>query len=73
MAGKLQIQRGIEVGHVFYWVTLFEKLGAPIWTAGSDAPAQMAATGSASHVLLGRAIEQGHDERGIIWPIRSPR
>ncbi|HEX4585794.1 MAG TPA: proline--tRNA ligase [Burkholderiaceae bacterium] len=68
--GRLQIQRGIEVGHVFYLGTLYsDKLGATyLDEQGQTRPLEMGCYGIGVTRLLGAAIEQGHDERGIIWP-----
>jgi prolyl-tRNA synthetase len=68
--GRLQIQRGIEVGHVFYLGSLYsEKLGATyLDESGQAHPVQMGCYGIGVTRLLGAAIEQNHDERGIIWP-----
>jgi prolyl-tRNA synthetase len=68
--GRLQIQRGIEVGHVFYLGTLYsEKLGAVyLDESGQAHPIEMGCYGIGVTRLLGAAIEQNHDERGIIWP-----
>jgi prolyl-tRNA synthetase len=68
--GRLQIQRGIEVGHVFFLGTLYsEKLGATyLDESGQPHPIQMGCYGIGVTRLLGAAIEQSHDQRGIIWP-----
>ena len=68
--GRLQIQRGIEVGHVFFLGTLYsEKLGATyLDESGQPHPIQMGCYGIGVTRLLGAAIEQNHDQRGIIWP-----
>jgi prolyl-tRNA synthetase len=68
--GRLQIQRGIEVGHVFYLGSLYsEKLGATyLDEQGQTHPVEMGCYGIGVTRLLGAAIEQNHDERGIIWP-----
>ncbi len=68
--GRLQIQRGIEVGHVFYLGSLYsEKLGATyLDELGQAHPVEMGCYGIGVTRLLGAAIEQNHDERGIIWP-----
>jgi prolyl-tRNA synthetase len=68
--GKLQIQRGIEVGHVFFLGSLYsERLGATyLDEAGQTHPIVMGCYGIGVTRLLGAAIEQNHDERGIIWP-----
>jgi prolyl-tRNA synthetase len=69
--GRLQIQHGIEVGHVFYLGTLYsEKLGANyLDEQGQSRPIEMGCYGIGITRLLGAAIEQNHDERGIIWPV----
>jgi prolyl-tRNA synthetase len=68
--GRLQIQRGIEVGHVFFLGSLYsEKLGATyLDESGQTHPIQMGCYGIGVTRLLGAAIEQNHDARGIIWP-----
>jgi prolyl-tRNA synthetase len=68
--GMLQIQRGIEVGHVFYLGTLYSgKLGATyLDEQGQSRLLEMGCYGIGVTRLLGAAIEQNHDERGIIWP-----
>jgi prolyl-tRNA synthetase len=68
--GRLQIQRGIEVGHVFYLGSLYsEKLGATyLDELGQVRAIEMGCYGIGVTRLLGAAIEQNHDERGIIWP-----
>ena len=68
--GRLQIQRGIEVGHVFYLGSLYsEKLGATyLDEQGQTRSIEMGCYGIGVTRLLGAAIEQNHDERGIIWP-----
>jgi prolyl-tRNA synthetase len=68
--GRLQIQRGIEVGHVFYLGSLYsDKLGATyLDEQGQTRPIEMGCYGIGVTRLLGAAIEQNHDERGIIWP-----
>ncbi|MBI2303718.1 MAG: proline--tRNA ligase [Chloroflexi bacterium] len=66
----LQGSRGIEVGHVFKLGTFFsEKLGATYLTAeGVQKPIVMGCYGIGIGRLLAAAIEQNHDNRGIIWP-----
>jgi len=68
--GRLQIQRGIEVGHVFYLGSLYsDKLGAAyLDESGQSRSIQMGCYGIGVTRLLGASIEQNHDERGIIWP-----
>lgn len=68
--GTLAIQRGIEVGHVFYLGTKYsEALNAHfIDENGQAKPLEMGCYGIGVTRLLGAAIEQNHDDRGIIWP-----
>ena len=69
--GQLAIQRGIEVGHVFLLGT--KKYSEPMNACyldenGKPQPFVMGCYGIGVTRLLGAAIEQNHDERGIIWP-----
>ena len=68
--GLLAIQRGIEVGHVFYLGTKYS--GAMncnfVDEDGQSRPVEMGCYGIGVTRLLGAAIEQNHDEKGIIWP-----
>ena len=68
--GLLAIQRGIEVGHVFYLGTTYsEALNATfIDEDGKSKPFEMGCYGVGITRLVGAAIEQNHDERGISWP-----
>ncbi len=68
--GVLAIQRGIEVGHVFYLGTKYsEAMGATyLDEAGKPQLMQMGCYGIGITRIVGAAIEQGHDERGIVWP-----
>ncbi|MBA7593514.1 Proline--tRNA ligase [subsurface metagenome] len=69
--GELQSTRGIEVGHVFKLGTFFsERLGATyVDQSGVERPIYMGCYGIGTGRLLAAAIEQNHDEKGIIWPI----
>jgi prolyl-tRNA synthetase len=68
--GKLAMQRGIEVGHVFYLGTKYSKAMNASYLDESGKPQllEMGCYGIGVTRLLGAAIEQNHDERGIIWP-----
>ena len=68
--GVLSIQRGIEVGHVFFLGTVYsEPMKAHFLDEdGKPKPMQMGCYGIGVTRLLGAAIEQNHDEKGIIWP-----
>ncbi|MDB5857386.1 MAG: proS [Ramlibacter sp.] len=68
--GKLAIERGIEVGHIF---VLGTKYSVPMNANfldddGKPKPFQMGCYGIGITRLPAAAIEQNHDERGIIWP-----
>jgi prolyl-tRNA synthetase len=68
---KLSSSRGIEVGHVFKLGTfLSQKLGAFFVDAnGVSHPMVMGCYGIGLGRLLAAAIEQNHDDKGIIWPM----
>jgi len=67
---SLAIQRGIEVGHVFYLGTKYsEALNATFLDEnGKPALLQMGCYGIGITRIAAAAIEQNHDARGIIWP-----
>ncbi len=68
--GTLRMQRGIEVGHVFFLGTKYsEALNATFLDEnGKPQVLQMGCYGIGVTRLMGAAIEQCHDERGIMWP-----
>ncbi|CAG2152816.1 proline--tRNA ligase [Cupriavidus numazuensis] len=68
--GTLEICRGIEVGHVFMLGTRYsESMNATFLDEnGKTQPMQMGCYGIGVTRILGAAIEQNFDERGIIWP-----
>ena len=68
--GVLAIQRGIEVGHVFYLGTKYsEAMNASFLDEnGKPKLMEMGCYGIGVTRLLGAAIEQNFDTRGIIWP-----
>lgn len=68
--GKLAIQRGIEVGHVFYLGTKYSKAMNATFLDEDGKPKhfEMGCYGIGVTRILGAAIEQNHDARGIIWP-----
>ena len=70
--GVLAIQRGIEVGHVFYLGTKYSSAmnATFIDDDGKSKVIEMGCYGIGVTRLLGAAIEQNHDARGIIWPRR---
>ena len=68
--GVLAIERGIEVGHVFYLGTKYSRaMNATFLDEdGKPKPFEMGCYGIGITRLPAAAIEQNHDERGIIWP-----
>lgn len=68
--GHLAILRGIEVGHVFFLGdTYSKKLNATyLDTDGKPALLQMGCYGIGVSRIAAAAIEQNHDEKGMIWP-----
>ena len=68
--GVLAIQRGIEVGHVFYLGTKYSKAMNATFLDEDGKPKhfEMGCYGIGITRILGAAIEQNHDARGIIWP-----
>jgi len=69
--GVLAIQRGIEVGHVFYLGTKYSQAMNATYLdeAGKPQFMEMGCYGIGVTRILGAAIEQSHDERGIVWPV----
>ncbi|NLA51492.1 MAG: proline--tRNA ligase [Alcaligenaceae bacterium] len=70
-SGTLAIQRGIEVGHVFFLGDKYSKaLNATFLNEQGKAEAlQMGCYGIGVSRIVAAAIEQNHDDKGIIWPI----
>ncbi|KQU67084.1 MULTISPECIES: proline--tRNA ligase [unclassified Rhizobacter] len=68
--GVLAIQRGIEVGHVFLLGTNYTKAMDATYLDESGKPQlmMMGCYGIGVTRILGAAIEQRHDERGMLWP-----
>lgn len=68
--GTLAIQRGIEVGHIFFLGDKYSKaLNATfLETDGKPAVMQMGCYGIGVSRIAAAAIEQNNDDRGIIWP-----
>ena len=69
--GVVDICRGIEVGHVFQLGTRYSEAMKCTYLdeIGKSQPMVMGCYGIGVTRLLGAAIEQGHDEKGILWPI----
>ena len=68
--GALAIERGIEVGHVFYLGTKYSQAMNATFLDVNGKPQfmEMGCYGIGITRLPAAAIEQNHDERGIIWP-----
>jgi prolyl-tRNA synthetase len=68
--GTLRIQRGIEVGHIFQLRTKYsEALKATFQDdKGQSRPMEMGCYGIGITRIAAAAIEQNHDERGIVFP-----
>ncbi|RMX08770.1 proline--tRNA ligase [Corticibacter populi] len=68
--GELAIERGIEIGHIFYLGTKYSKAMEATFLDESGKPSffEMGCYGIGVTRLPAAAIEQNHDERGIIWP-----
>ena len=68
--GRLRIQRGIEVGHIFQLRTKYsEAMGAVFLDEkGAAKPMEMGCYGIGVTRIAAAAIEQGNDERGIVFP-----
>lgn len=68
--GELEITRGIEVGHIFQLGdTYSKKLSANVLNqSGKAIPMQMGCYGIGVSRIVAAAIEQNHDDNGIVWP-----
>jgi len=68
--GPLEIVRGIEVGHIFQLRTKYsESMKATFLDeTGGSRPFEMGCYGIGVTRIVGAAIEQNHDERGIVFP-----
>jgi len=69
-SGTLSIARGIEVGHIFQLGDKYsEAMGATVQDPdGKNRVMAMGCYGIGITRIVGAAIEQNHDENGIIWP-----
>lgn len=67
--GQLKLVRGIEVGHIFQLGTKYSKaLKATVLNAeGEPSIVEMGCYGIGVSRIIAAAIEQNHDERGILW------
>jgi prolyl-tRNA synthetase len=68
--GTIKLARGIEVGHIFQLGTSYsESMNAKVQDAhGKDVAMAMGCYGIGISRIVAAAIEQNHDDNGIIWP-----
>ena len=68
--GKLEICRGIEVGHIFQLRTKYSEIMKANYLdeSGQTRPMEMGCYGIGISRIIAAAIEQNHDEHGIIFP-----
>jgi prolyl-tRNA synthetase len=68
--GNLEICRGIEVGHIFQLRTKYSEAMKCHYldNEGKSKPAEMGCYGIGVSRIVAAAIEQGHDDKGIVWP-----
>ena len=69
-SGVLEVFRGMEIGHIFKLGTKYsESMGAMVLTQdGKQVPIVMGSYGIGVERIMAAAIEQQHDDDGIIWP-----
>jgi len=69
-SGVLEVFKGMEIGHIFKLGTKYsESMGAHVLTQdGKPAPIVMGSYGIGVERIITAAVEQQHDEDGIIWP-----
>ena len=67
--GKLKLKKGIEVGHIFKLGKKYsEILNLRIQGENGDINPEMGCYGIGASRIVAAAIEQNHDEKGIVWP-----
>jgi prolyl-tRNA synthetase len=68
--GTVEIVRGIEVGHIFQLRTKYSEAMKATFLddQGKERVFEMGCYGIGVTRIVGAAIEQGHDDRGIVWP-----
>ena len=67
--GLLKLKKGIEVGHIFKLGRKYsEILNLRIQGENKDIYPEMGCYGIGASRIVAAAIEQNHDEKGIIWP-----
>ena len=68
--GKLELCRGIEVGHVFQLGTKYSQAMNAMYLdeQGKSRAMEMGCYGIGVSRIVASAIEQNHDDKGILWP-----
>ena len=68
--GVLEVFKGMEIGHIFKLGTKYsDSMGATVLTQdGKQVPIVMGSYGIGVDRIMSAAVEQQHDEDGIIWP-----
>ncbi|HET8783602.1 MAG TPA: proline--tRNA ligase [Pyrinomonadaceae bacterium] len=69
-SGVLEVFKGMEIGHIFKLGTKYsDSMGAMVLTQdGKQVPIMMGSYGIGVERIISAAVEQRHDEDGIIWP-----
>lgn len=69
-SGVLDVYKAMEIGHIFKLGTKYsESMGAYVLTQdGTEVPIVMGSYGIGVERIMSAAVEQNHDEDGIIWP-----
>ena len=70
-SGTYQVKRGIEVGHIFILGTKYSQSMKALFLDpnGKEKPMVMGCYGVGVGRTAAAAIEQNHDEKGIVWPV----
>jgi prolyl-tRNA synthetase len=68
--GTLEVFKGMEIGHIFKLGTKYsDSMGATVLTQdGKEVPIVMGSYGIGVERIMSAAVEQHHDDDGIIWP-----
>jgi len=68
--GTLEVFKGMEIGHIFKLGTKYSaSMGATVLNEeGKEVPIVMGSYGIGVERIITAAVEQSHDEKGIIWP-----
>ena len=69
-SGALEVYKAMEIGHIFKLGTKYsESMGATVLTQdGKEVPIVMGSYGIGVERIITAAVEQSHDEDGIVWP-----